>query len=148
MSDKELSTEMGVEKENMDAVQSAKEKSAREKTDSKKTKEERESLRLLKEDKGFIKYWAEVFDMNKTELMMRSVRHYVAWRNQDFDLPTAEMQRLNQLIDAMNNMVSSNERLANTVTNGFDSMMGIMRGENYLLETEDGDLSEEERYRY
>ncbi|OMF76763.1 hypothetical protein [Paenibacillus glucanolyticus] len=109
----------------------------------KETKSARASMRLLKEDKAFVVYWAEVFGMDSTELMMRGVRHYVAWRNQDFDLPTAEMQRLNQLIDAMENMASSNERLSNTVINGFDAMMGIMRGDNYLLEPENGDLVNE-----
>lgn len=109
----------------------------------KEIKSARASMRLLSEDKAFIAYWAQVYDMDSTELMMRAVRHYVGWKNQDFDLPTAETQRLNQLIDAMENMASSNDRLANTVTNGFDAMMGIMRGDNYLLEPENGDLVNE-----
>ncbi|MGC6586673.1 hypothetical protein ACPV3A_17100 [Paenibacillus sp. Dod16] len=114
-----------------------------EKKPVKATKSSRKSLRMLEEDEAFVNYWAEKFDMTYTELLMRGARHYVAWRNQDFDLPTAEMQRLNQLIDAMNNMASSNERLSNTVINGFDAMMGIMRGDNYLLEPENGDLVNE-----
>lgn len=120
-------------------------KKGKKKSSVKETKSARASMRLLEEDKAYIDYWAEKFDDidSSTELMMRAVRHYVAWRNQDFDLPTAEIQRLNQLIDAMENMVSSNDRLANTVTNGFDSMMGMMRGDNYLIEPENGDLFNE-----
>lgn len=120
--------------------------SKKEKSNSleKETKSARESLRLLEEDKAFIAYWTKTFKFDsKTDFMMRAVHHYVAWRNQDYDLPTAEMQRLNQLIDAMENMVSSNERLANTVTNGFDAMVGIMRGDNYLIEQENGELVDE-----
>lgn len=118
-------------------------KQSKKKSPMKETKSARQSMRLHKDDKAFVVYWARMYGMDSTELMMRAVRHYVGWRNQDFDLPTAEMQRLNQLIDAMENMVSSNERLANTVTNGFDAMMGIMRGDNYLLEPENGDLVNE-----
>ncbi|MEK4277729.1 hypothetical protein [Paenibacillus sp. FSL R7-0026] len=111
----------------------------------KETKSERHSMRLLKDDKAFVVYWAEMFDMDVTELMITSVRHYVSWKNKDFDLPTAEMQRLNQLIDAMESMASSNEKLSNTVINGFDAMMGMMRGDNYLIEPENGDLINERR---
>ncbi|MEK4529826.1 hypothetical protein NST38_30955 [Paenibacillus sp. FSL H8-0104] len=110
----------------------------------KETKTARQSMRLLEEDKAFIEYWTKMFKFDSTtDFMIRAAQHYVAWRNQDYDLPTAEMQRLNQLIDAMENMVSSNERLANTVTNGFDAMIGIMRGDNYLIEPENGDLVDE-----
>ncbi|WP_145142308.1 hypothetical protein [Paenibacillus sp. Y412MC10] len=118
-------------------------KQRKKKGPARETKSARQSMRLLKADKAFVVYWAEMFEMDETELMMRAVRHYVGWRNQDFDLPTAEIQRLNQLTDAMQNLVSSNERLSNTVINGFDAMMGIMRGDNYLIEPENGDLIDE-----
>lgn len=101
----------------------------------------RVNMRLYPDDHNFLAYWSEAFGMDQTDFLITAMRHYVKWRNQDYDLPTAEVQRLNQMVDAVNNLVSSQGHLEKSVVNGFDAMLGIIRGDNYLVEEEDGELS-------
>ncbi|PAE87672.1 hypothetical protein [Shouchella clausii] len=104
-------------------------------------KTDRHNMRMYPEDYEFLVYWADRFGMEQTEFLITAMYHYVKWRNQDYDLPTAEIQRLNQLVDAVQNLAVSQEHLEKSVVNGMDAMLGIIRGENYLVEKEDGDLS-------
>lgn len=106
----------------------------------KDNKVERISMRMYPEDYRKLVYWSELFDMDKTELLVTAMHHYIKWRNEDFDLPTAEIQRLNQMIDAVQNLASRQENLEKSVTAGFDAMLGLVRGDNYLVEKEDGEL--------
>lgn len=103
-------------------------------------KTERHSMRLYKEDYQHLIYWSKEYNMDRTELLIEAMHHYIKWRNQDYDLPTAEIQRLNQMIDAVQNLTKNQESLERTVINGFDAMLGIIRGDNYLVEPEDGSL--------
>jgi len=104
-------------------------------------KTERHNMRLYPADSQFLVYWADQFGMDQTEFLITAMRHYVKWRNQDYELPTAEIQRLNQMVDAVQSLVVSHEHLEKSVVNGFDAMLGIIRGDNYLVEEEDGELS-------
>jgi len=101
----------------------------------------RHNMRLYPADSQFLVYWADQFGMDQTEFLIIAMRHYVKWRNQDYELPTAEIQRLNQMVDAVQSLVVSHEHLEKSVVNGFDAMLGIIRGDNYLVEEEDGELS-------
>lgn len=103
-------------------------------------KSERHSMRMYKDDFNTLVYWSERFGMDRTEFLIAAMHHYIKWRNQDYDLPTAEIQRLNQMVDAMQSLVTNQQNLEQTITNGFDSMLGIIRGDNYLVEQEDGSL--------
>lgn len=103
-------------------------------------KEKRHSMRMHTKDFERMAYWSEQYGMDRTEFLITSMNHYIKWRNQDYDLPTAEIQRLNQMVDAMNNLASRQENLENSVINGFDAILGIFRGDNYLLEKEDGEM--------
>lgn len=103
-------------------------------------KNKRHSMRMYPEDYQALVYWSETFNMDRTEFLITAMHHYIKHRNGDYDLPRAETQRLNQMIDAVSSLVVSNERLDNTITNGFDAMLGIMRGDNYLVDDEDGEL--------
>lgn len=104
-------------------------------------KTERHNMRMYPEDYNFLAYWSDRFGMDQTEFLITAMYHYVKWRNQDYDLPTAEIQRLNQMVDAVQSLVVSQEHLEKSVINGFDAMLGIIRGDNYLVEEEDGELS-------
>lgn len=99
------------------------------------------NMRMYPEDHNYLTHWAERFGMDQTEFLVAAMYHYVKWRNQDYDLPTAEIQRLNQMIDAVQNLAINQEHLEKSVVNGFDAMLGIIRGDNYLVEEEDGELS-------
>lgn len=120
--------------------QKQKEKQPKQLSASRDKKTNRVSMRMYDEDYNMLTYWSDAFGMDKTEFLIQAMYHYVKWRNQDYDLPSAEMQRLNQMIDAVNSLVSSNERLESSVINGFDAMLGIIRGDNYLVEKDDGEL--------
>lgn len=101
----------------------------------------RHNMRLYPDDSNYLTFWSERFGMDQTEFLIAAMYHYVKWRNQDYDLPTAEVQRLNQMVDAVNSLVTSHEHLEKSVIHGFDAMLGIIRGDNYLVEEEDGELS-------
>ena len=98
------------------------------------------SLRLTESDDDRITYYAERFGMTKTELVLASVEHYIKWVNSDYDLPTAEIQRLNQLVDAINRLSVNQQNTEKTVINGFNAMLGFVRGDNYLSDAEEGEL--------
>lgn len=98
------------------------------------------SVRLSEDDLNKLDYWADKYDMNRSELIVLAIHHYIGWKNGDYDLPTAERQRLNQLIDGITNLAITNEHLEKSIISGFDSMLGIIRGRNYLVESESGDL--------
>lgn len=102
-------------------------------------KSERHSMRLYPQDFDTLVYWSERFDMDRTELLVTAMHHYIKHRNGDYDIPTAEIQRLNQLVDAMNSLVATNETLQTTITSGFNGLMGVVRGDNYLVEPDKGD---------
>ena len=64
----------------------------------------------------------------------------IAYENKDYDLPDLEQARLNQLIDNMAVLSSNIHSLENVITSGFDSLLGLVKGDNYLLEHEDGEI--------
>ena len=104
------------------------------------SKSERHSMRMYPDEFNRLVYWSERHGMDRTEFLVAAMDHYIKWLNQDYDLPTAEIQRLNQMIDAVQNMAINQANLQSTVTNGFDAMLGIIRGDNYLVEKEEGEL--------
>ena len=55
-------------------------------------------------------------------------------------LKTLEQARLNQLIDAMAVLSSNVKSLESVVTSGFDSLLVLTKGDNYLLSHQDGEL--------
>lgn len=98
------------------------------------------SMRMYAEDYDKLDYWSEKYEMTRAELLVVAMNHYIGWRNGDYDLPRAERQRLNQLTDAIASLIVTNEHLETSIISGFNSMLGIIRGENYLVEKETGDL--------
>lgn len=78
--------------------------------------------------------------MDRTEFLISAMNHYIQWKNGDYDLPTAERQRMNQMVDAVQSLVVSQGHLEQSLVNGLDAMLGIIRGENYLIEEDDGEL--------
>lgn len=110
------------------------------KKDIKDSKSERHSMRMYPDDFQKLVYWADQFDMDRTEFLIASMHHYIKWRNQDYDLPTAEIQRLNQMVDGLQSLVVSQGSLEASVISGFNTMLGIIRGDNYLVDEENGEL--------
>lgn len=87
-----------------------------------------------------LKYWASVKGCSINEYLMDAIDDQIARENRDYDLPTAEVARLNQLIDIIMTLSSNVRSLEQVTVSGFDSLLGLTKGDNYLLEQEDGDL--------
>lgn len=113
---------------------------ATEKREPVASKTDRLNMRMYPADFEFLTYWSDRYGMDRSEFLITAMRHYVKHRNQDYDLPTAEIQRLNQMVDAVNNLAANQEALQTTIVNGFDALMGLARGDNYLNDEEDGKL--------
>lgn len=100
----------------------------------------RMTLRLSNDDYERLQYWAARRQMSGNEYMEEALRQAIKRENWDYDLPTAEIARLNQLVDVVTNLSSNIKSLEDVTVSGFDSLLGLTRGDNYLLEHEDGEL--------
>lgn len=85
-------------------------------------------------------YWAKRRGVSLNEYFKDAVEEKIKRENGDYDLPTLEQQRLNQLTDVVTVLSSNVQSLEQVVTSGFDSLIGLTRGDNYLLQNEDGDI--------
>lgn len=87
-----------------------------------------------------LQYWAKRNECSINEFLGESIDLMIRYQNKDFDLPTLEIARLNQLIDVITVLSKNVQSLEHITTSGFDSLLGLTRGDNYLLESEDGEL--------
>lgn len=100
----------------------------------------RVSVTLDEEEFEILKFWAEKRGLTVNDYLRSAIELSIRRENKDYDLAPLEVQRLNQLIDVIN-VLSSNVRSLESVTvSGFESLIGLTRGDNYLLEEEDGEL--------
>ncbi len=87
-----------------------------------------------------VMYWSKKNKLSLSELLREAIDRYIAYQNKDYDLPTLEIQRLNQLIDSISTLSSNVSSLEKVTVSGFDSLISLTRGDNYLLDAEDGEL--------
>jgi len=73
----------------------------------------------------------------KADFVRAAVIDYIAHLNGDYDLPTLEIQRLNQLIDTITTLSSNVGSLQDITVNGFGSLLELTRGSNYLVNYDD-----------
>lgn len=90
-----------------------------------------------------VKYWAKKKNLSINDVLREAIDLYVSHQNKDYDLPTLEAGRLNQLLDAMTVLSSNVGSLEKVVTSGFNSLISLTRGDNYLLDDDDGDLDDD-----
>ena len=95
---------------------------------------------LTESDFKQLEFWAKKHGISINDYIKDAIALMIRWENKDYDLPTLEIQRLNQLVDAMAVMSANVHSLEQVITSGFDSLLGLTRGDNYLLEHEDGDI--------
>lgn len=124
----------------MDEIESTTGPRKRGRPESSEKKTARFTLRLHEGQMEELEYWSEKQQLSKSEFLTEAMYHYIAWVNSDYDLPTAEVARLNQMLESMESLVVSNRNLENTVINGFDSLIGLTKGDNYLTVDESGDI--------
>ncbi len=87
-----------------------------------------------------LQYWADKKHISINQYLNEAIDSAIAYENQDYPLPTLEQARLNQLLDQMAVLSSNVKSMESVIVSGFDSLIGLTRGDNYLLEHEDGDL--------
>lgn len=92
------------------------------------------------EEYQLLKYWSDRNGVSINEYMKEAMERQIRYENQDYDLPTLEQARLNQLVDLITVLSSNQKSLEQVIISGFDSLLGLVRGENYLLRDEDGEL--------
>ncbi|MFJ9901179.1 hypothetical protein ACIQPR_48565 [Streptomyces sp. NPDC091280] len=98
-------------------------------------------VRLNPDDKQRAQYWADKRGFSSVnEYVAEAVIEKIRRENLDYDLPTLEIARLNELVDQVAALAKNSANLERVVTAGFDSMIGLTRGDNYLLDNEDGEL--------
>lgn len=98
----------------------------------------RVSTRVSAEDYARVAYWADIHGESVSDYLRRAIETQIAFENHDYDLPAIEAQRLNQLVSMMEELIRSNESLANIINSGFESLLGLTRGDSYL-NSYDGD---------
>lgn len=87
-----------------------------------------------------LQYWSQRHGCSINEYLRDSIELAIRRENHDYDLPDLEAQRLNQVLDALKVLSENIGSLEHVLTSGFDSLLGLTRGDNYLLEPEDGEL--------
>lgn len=98
-------------------------------------------VRLDPDDKQRAAYWADKRGFSSVnEYVAEAVIEKIRRENLDYDLPTLEIARLNELVDQVAALAKNSANLERVVTTGFDSLIGLTRGDNYLLDDEEGEL--------
>jgi predicted DNA-binding protein len=102
----------------------------------------RKPLRLRPDTDQRVQYWAAKAGISANAYMEEAVEEKIRRENGDYDLPTLVIARLAQLIDQMASLSTNVANLERVTVTGFDSLMGLTRGDNYLLDEEDGEIGE------
>jgi hypothetical protein len=100
----------------------------------------RKPVRLHPDTAQRVGYWATKRELSENEYMAVAIEEKIARENGDYELPTLEQYRLNQLIDEVRALSTNAANLEAVVTSGFDSLLGLTRGDSYLLDEENGEL--------
>lgn len=86
-------------------------------------------------------YWSQRRGFGSVnDYLAEALDEKIRRENHDYDLPTLEIARLNQLVDELKALSVNTANLERVVTQGFDSLISLTRGDNYLLDEEDGEL--------
>lgn len=99
-------------------------------------------VRVHPDTKERAAYWASRAGVSVNEYMVMAVEEKISRENGDYDLPTLEIARLGQLIDQMSSLARNVSNLQIVTQTGFDGLLGLTKGDNYLLDDEDGEIGE------
>lgn len=103
---------------------------------------ERVFTRLSKDEKQRAEYWADRRDYaSVNDYIAEAVAEKIERENLDFDIPDILTARINQVIDELKAVSTNVANLERVSTMGFDSLIGLTRGDNYLLDEENGELT-------
>ena len=103
----------------------------------------RETVRIHRDTKERASYWADKSNISVNEYYVEAIEEKIRRENGDYDLPTLEIARLNQLIDEIAALTTNVGNLETVTLTGFNSLMGLTRGDNYLLDDENGEIGDQ-----
>lgn len=86
-------------------------------------------------------YWAKRAGVSVNEWIVEALEERIDRINGNYDLPTLEIARLNQLVDNQRAMTANVANLERVVVSMSESILGLARGDNYLMDDEDGELA-------
>lgn len=98
------------------------------------------TIRIEDEDFEAMERYCKKTGIAMNDFIREAAAFKIAWTQKDYDLAPLEVQRLNQLIEIITSLSYNVKSLEGVVTSGFDSLLGLTRGDNYLLDEEDGEL--------
>lgn len=101
----------------------------------------RKEISLPKDVIDKIAYWADNRDMTFSEMVDASTSLYIKFINEDYDLPTLEQRRLNELIESQYRIADELKQLQQTVMNTSAVLLRTTNGSNYLSDSV-GDMNE------
>lgn len=97
-------------------------------------------VRMNPDTKARIVYWAARHNLSVNDYVTDAVEAAIARENGDYDLPTLEIRRVNELSDRVAGLSSSVDNLSRIVVDGLGSLMALTRGDTNYLGPEDGEL--------
>lgn len=95
---------------------------------------QRVTLRLPKDVHARVAEVAHGKGLTVNEFVTQAVRDALDAEMGNYPLPTLEQARLAQLVDAVRTLSDSQDNLRRTVLSGFSSIIGLARGDNYLMD--------------
>lgn len=96
----------------------------------------RKQYRINEDTYARVGYWANRKGMSINDYVVLAIEEKIARENFDFDVPNELIGRINQLIDGVKTLSGNVEALESVTIAGFDSLVGLTRGDNYLLDEE------------
>lgn len=105
----------------------------------------RRAIRIHPDTDTQAEYWAKRAGLSVNAYMAEAVEEKIARENGDYDLPTLEIQRLNQIIDEMRSNSENMANLEQVVLHMARTITDLARGDNYLSDAvadETGELDE------
>lgn len=103
------------------------------------SKKKRMELRVDADLYEEFRHFAETQQTSINQAMMDAMKWYMNYVYHDYDLPTAEVERLNQLIVSQEGLSESVRSMQRTMINGFRAILGVMHGSSYLESDETHD---------
>lgn len=104
----------------------------------------RVSVRLDDDDYQRLMYWAKRRDESVSDYLRDAIDTMVALENHDFDIPSAMDQRMNQLVETTAALSSEVHELQRIAVSGFESLINVTNGDNYLSDLDEGILAGED----
>ncbi|MDE6914040.1 MAG: hypothetical protein K2P35_10155 [Lachnospiraceae bacterium] len=99
-----------------------------------KAMEYRANVRMSEELYNSINYWAEKKGVKVTDYIRDALLLQIKRDNKDYDLPSLEAHRLNQIIDSLELVSANMSCLQDIVQSNFGNLLAVVSGTNYLMD--------------